>query len=238
MGVFNFYPVINATQFEDSGLIYYWLVNGVLKNYARQDDKIYSIQEMMEGFFGNINQAFYGFWGYFGLFTHSWRIITERLLTQKRDKSNPLGQYRFELWWEGVAKEWSGEEEEEIVTTTVTPTLDFTNKTDPGHFPSNCYYDNWSEELNDGDLDLPRDLPHDVSYDMPNNHQNIDYCRRECGKLGYYYAGVQFGKECWCGNEFGTYGKAPDSDCDMKCNDGVYICGSTHRNNVYFSIQE
>lgn len=31
--------------------------------------------------------------------------------------------------------------------------------------------------------------------------------------LGYKYAGVQYGKECWCGDTYGKYGEADKELC-------------------------
>ena len=47
-------------------------------------------------------------------------------------------------------------------------------------------------------------------------------------KQGYAFAGVQWGYECFCGNDYGKYG--PSANCDMQCtgdhrNTEDAICG-------------
>lgn len=34
---------------------------------------------------------------------------------------------------------------------------------------------------------------------------------------GFQYAGVQYTKECWCGDEFGKYGPLSDGHCGSRC---------------------
>lgn len=61
-----------------------------------------------------------------------------------------------------------------------------------------------------------------------------------CGTLcaGFNYFGVQWGKECYCGNTFkyATQHK-PESDCSRPCaGDANQKCGGGHRSNVYAKI--
>ena len=96
-----------------------------------------------------------------------------------------------------------------------------------GTFPSNCYID-----------DGTRDLDH--YHEIPSKNtapDSILWCRQYCGSAGFDYAGVQFTKQCFCGNQYGQFGKADDSDCNMICKDGINICGGGWRNNVYTSIR-
>ena len=61
----------------------------------------------------------------------------------------------------------------------------------------------------------------------------IDKCKKYCNDKNYQYAGVEFAKECWCGNDRPTL-PAPDTDCSMPCTgDKSEICGGGHRINVY-----
>ena len=49
---------------------------------------------------------------------------------------------------------------------------------------------------------------------------------------GYLYAGVQFGSQCFCGNEYDKYGEA--SNCNMECRgDKKQLCGGVWANQVY-----
>ena len=54
------------------------------------------------------------------------------------------------------------------------------------------------------------------------------YCR------DYFYFGLQFGYECYCGNEFGSHGRAPEDECNMTCSHNrEQACGGILRNSVY-----
>ena len=44
-------------------------------------------------------------------------------------------------------------------------------------------------------------------------------CITACTYLGYQYAGIQWGRECWCGNQYGRLDKAQPQE---KCNTGCY----------------
>jgi len=57
-------------------------------------------------------------------------------------------------------------------------------------------------------------------------------CIRECAKRGFRYAGVQYGTQCFCGNSYGSYGRA--TNCDMECSgDKSQMCGGSWANSVY-----
>ena len=62
-------------------------------------------------------------------------------------------------------------------------------------------------------------------------------CVRRCKELddGYLFAGVQFGSECFCGNEAPPDDTLVDeSECDWKCEgDNDLVCGALWRMNVY-----
>ena len=103
--------------------------------------------------------------------------------------------------------------------------LDCDVRPDPGTFPSNCYIDK-----------KVRDLPYLAADPIPDKTDSVTWCRTECGTLGYTYAAVQDAIQCFCGNEFGEYGQAPDDDCNKTCPDGVNICGSDWRQNIYYSM--
>ena len=56
-------------------------------------------------------------------------------------------------------------------------------------------------------------------------------CQTHCA--GYNYFGVEYGRECWCGNAAPTV-TAPATDCNMPCSgDNTKICGAGNRLNVW-----
>ncbi|EJT99506.1 WSC-domain-containing protein [Dacryopinax primogenitus] len=65
---------------------------------------------------------------------------------------------------------------------------------------------------------------------------SVESCETFCAQGGYVYAGVEYGDECYCGNELdnGAGGQAADSDCNMPCsgNSGE-TCGGSYRLNLY-----
>ncbi|KAL3876733.1 hypothetical protein ACJMK2_034534 [Sinanodonta woodiana] len=53
-----------------------------------------------------------------------------------------------------------------------------------------------------------------------------DNCIEFCLTAGYMYAGVQYTKECWCGDMYGLYDKVLESSCSSKCpGDPTMTCG-------------
>lgn len=112
----------------------------------------------------------------------------------------------------------------EVWTASVTTTTTTTHVTEGsgykslvGEQPQGCYKDAGK-----------RDLENDLRTDVP----------RKCFELaisaGYKYAGLQYGGQCWAGNEVGMYGKRPDGECQMPCRkDPKRKCGAGWRNSVY-----
>ncbi|KAI0040111.1 WSC-domain-containing protein [Auriscalpium vulgare] len=69
-----------------------------------------------------------------------------------------------------------------------------------------------------------------------NNAEEINYVNI-CDKYDFYYAGMEFGSECWCGNEIGPSGvPASEAECGMVCT-GTPIpnefCGGRDRLTVF-----
>ena len=60
----------------------------------------------------------------------------------------------------------------------------------------------------------------------------ISLCIEECEHRDFSYAGVQYGKWCFCGNSYGTSGAA--TNCDMRCGGASQeICGGAWANKVF-----
>jgi hypothetical protein len=61
---------------------------------------------------------------------------------------------------------------------------------------------------------------------------SVETCVADCGKAGYAYAGVQYGKQCFCGNTYGKYGTS--TSCNMTCSgDSAETCGGSYANSIY-----
>ena len=71
-----------------------------------------------------------------------------------------------------------------------------------------------------------RDLPHNLAASVT----SVSMCAAACG-CKYSYAGVQYGSECWCGDNYGSYGES--SACTMSCADGETGCGGAFSNSIY-----
>ncbi|KAM4065728.1 WSC domain-containing protein [Hirsutella rhossiliensis] len=85
-----------------------------------------------------------------------------------------------------------------------------------------CYKDNTPGRQ------LPNQL---IDADKLTNAQ----CIAACAKNSYIFCGLEYGGECWCGNQLGTGSvHAPDVDCGMTCTDNTTeFCGGPSRLNVY-----
>jgi hypothetical protein len=65
--------------------------------------------------------------------------------------------------------------------------------------------------------------------------KTVALCIDACKQSNYMYAGLEYGGECWCGNQF-TEGSvpAPMEECKMTCNDNsTEYCGGPGHLNVY-----
>ena len=70
------------------------------------------------------------------------------------------------------------------------------------------------------------------------NSLTIERCIDKCKGRGYAYAGVQFYKECWCGNEMPKH-SAPKSDCNTPCSGNQkQMCGGNLSLNVFKTGRE
>ena len=80
------------------------------------------------------------------------------------------------------------------------------------------------------DTNSARDLPKLVSMFSVTPRR----CAHACATLGFAYAGMQDGAECWCGATFGTLGTS--TACSRACTgDGALRCGGPFANDVYAS---
>ncbi|KAH7348333.1 WSC domain-containing protein, partial [Rhexocercosporidium sp. MPI-PUGE-AT-0058] len=68
---------------------------------------------------------------------------------------------------------------------------------------------------------------------FPDDQNTIEKCAAAC--YPYKYAGAEYGRECWCGNELKGATKVNDSDfCTMPCAGGPQqYCGGIVALNVY-----
>ena len=78
-----------------------------------------------------------------------------------------------------------------------------------------------------------RVLPHKAHYSSKNT---IEICKKLCFEKGYQYAGVEYSKECFCGNNCPKKIAPRQTDCNMDCSgDRSQKCGGGNRLNVYHS---
>lgn len=92
-----------------------------------------------------------------------------------------------------------------------------------------CYKDQVEERDLSGIYGYPTDR---ARFRNPSPALCSVYCRQ------YLYYGLQAGGECYCGNEFGQHGAAPESECNNKCSkDPSKMCGGVLRNSVYKNLK-
>ncbi|ESN96104.1 hypothetical protein HELRODRAFT_68203, partial [Helobdella robusta] len=81
------------------------------------------------------------------------------------------------------------------------------------------------------------DAASDKDLNLANTNQpamTIESCITYCLQNDYLYAGLQAGRNCYCGNSYGKHGKALDSDCNSKCAGSITeTCGGTLKNSIY-----
>lgn len=65
----------------------------------------------------------------------------------------------------------------------------------------------------------------------------VESCVAYCSKGSYNYAGVEYGKECYCGNSLSSTATTYDvSQCNMLCTGNKReFCGAASKLNVYFN---
>ncbi|KAI5450005.1 hypothetical protein NCC49_003767 [Naganishia albida] len=85
-----------------------------------------------------------------------------------------------------------------------------------------CYQDNGSNRL--------------MSYSaLSSGSMTPSLCQSTCQGKGYDYAGVSYGRECWCSDTApAASAKTSDSDCSMACaGDAKLLCGNSWKLNVW-----
>ncbi|CAK5265078.1 unnamed protein product [Mycena citricolor] len=78
--------------------------------------------------------------------------------------------------------------------------------------------------------------PRALSYSYVSSSLTQETCISSCDSLGYTYAGMQFGQECWCGNSLanGQGGLTSSSECNMPCKgDASETCGASYRLSLF-----
>ncbi len=59
-------------------------------------------------------------------------------------------------------------------------------------------------------------------------------CVSECRQAGFKIAATQYGEQCFCGNNHGSYGRTSDTECTFPCaGDDSQKCGGGWRSSVY-----
>jgi hypothetical protein len=84
-----------------------------------------------------------------------------------------------------------------------------------------CYQDNSGR----------RDLPYYMGTD---NKLTTEKCGDKCKAKGYPYFGTQYYYYCYCGKDYGAYGKVDVSQCNTHCyGNKAQFCGGSSKNSVY-----
>ncbi|KAF2452640.1 WSC domain-containing protein [Lineolata rhizophorae] len=86
-----------------------------------------------------------------------------------------------------------------------------------------CYIDSGPRTLHDDDLST--------------EEMTVELCADFCS--GYKYMGVEWSRECWCGNIIDHDGAPAENGCDMTCaGDSFQYCGGSMRLNLYVNETE
>lgn len=83
-----------------------------------------------------------------------------------------------------------------------------------------------------GDDGSPRRLP--VLLHSSATSNSIDLCYQAATKAGYRYFGVQYGAECWAGDDLGAAVVLGETSCATPCaSNAAQVCGNAGANSVY-----
>lgn len=65
-------------------------------------------------------------------------------------------------------------------------------------------------------------------------NMTTEACVTACRKQGFKIAATQYGEQCFCGNSYGSLGRASDAECSTPCaGNSSQRCGGGWRNSVY-----
>ena len=86
--------------------------------------------------------------------------------------------------------------------------------------------------------DEPRLFSHMGSLPGGGSTNTPSKCVAYCKSKQYRLAGVQYGSECWCGNEEPERDRClPLEDCNMECaGDNTQMCGASYKMNIYSDV--
>lgn len=89
--------------------------------------------------------------------------------------------------------------------------------------------------LHDDAPDGLRALPYQI---ILNNNNSANNCISQCSNFGYMYGGMEYGNECYCGDQgdvqTANVASAPESDCSTTCSgNATTICGGPRRLSLY-----
>jgi hypothetical protein len=74
-------------------------------------------------------------------------------------------------------------------------------------------------------------FPRDLSYQVESHNATVNGCRGACRAAFYRYAGVQAGRLCFCGSEYGRHGPGT---CNMRCEGNAeQTCGGSTANAIF-----
>ncbi|KAL4216555.1 hypothetical protein ACF0H5_024278 [Mactra antiquata] len=69
---------------------------------------------------------------------------------------------------------------------------------------------------------------------ISSSDMTIEKCVHHCSVEGYYFAGVEYSSQCFCGNYLKAYTQHSDSSCSTSCSgDSSQKCGQTWKISVY-----
>ena len=69
--------------------------------------------------------------------------------------------------------------------------------------------------------------------DLPRNN-SPQVCGNLCYEKGFKYVGLQYIRNCFCGNTMRNYGKKPETDCNHRCpGNSSHACGGLFRQNIW-----
>ncbi|XP_050420558.1 uncharacterized protein LOC126833331 [Adelges cooleyi] len=98
-----------------------------------------------------------------------------------------------------------------------------------GGYPTAIYLGCYAENANDPENRLLKGPA------QPYNNNTPQKCSEICFKMGYVYAGVTYGSECWCGNQRPSKSSmVENSNCNVPCSgDSRQFCGGGWKTGVY-----